>query len=205
MIMGQLKPTQVLNKAYRQIAVETTDFEHFKSALQILLDNVSDGQREETQKEHLRNFLSETFYKPYYMAPEEDIDLAVRLDKTAKSNIGLLIEVKSTTNKSEMISVDNLNKKALQELLLYYLKERVTKKNTDIKYLIATNICEYFIFDAQEFEQKFYQNKKLRREFQDFQDGRKTSNKTDFFYTEIASPFIEEVQGEFRIYLFKYL
>ena len=195
MIMGQLKPTQVLNKAYRQIAVETTDFEHFKSALQILLDNVSDGQREETQKEHLRNFLSETFYKPYYMAPEEDIDLAVRLDKTAKSNIGLLIEVKSTTNKSEMISVDNLNKKALQELLLYYLKERVTKKNTDIKYLIATNICEYFIFDAQEFEQKFYQNKKLRREFQDFQDGRKTSNKTDFFYTEIASPFIEEVQG----------
>ena len=66
MIMGQLKPTQVLNKAYRQIAVETTDFEHFKSALQILLDNVSDGQREETQKEHLRNFLSETFYKPYY-------------------------------------------------------------------------------------------------------------------------------------------
>lgn len=71
--MGQLKPTQVLNKAYRQIAVETTDFEHFKSALQILLDNVSDGQREETQKEHLRNFLSETFYKPYYMAPEEII------------------------------------------------------------------------------------------------------------------------------------
>ena len=187
--MGQLKPTQVLNKAYRQIAVETTDFEHFKSALQILLDNVSDGQREETQKEHLRNFLSETFYKPYYMAPEEDIDLAVRLDKTAKSNIGLLIEVKSTTNKSEMISVDNLNKKALQELLLYYLKERVTKKNTDIKYLIATNICEYFIFDAQEFEQKFYQNKKLRREFQDFQDGRKTSNKTDFFYTLIPQHF----------------
>lgn len=50
-------------------------------------------------KEHLRNFLSETFYKPYYMAPEEDIDLAIRLDKTIKSNIGLLIEVKSTTNK----------------------------------------------------------------------------------------------------------
>ena len=74
------------------------------------------------------------------MAPEEDIDLAIRLDKTIKSNIGLLIEVKSTTNKSEMISNDNLNRKALQELLLYYLKERVSKKNNDIKYLIATNV-----------------------------------------------------------------
>ena len=127
------------------------------------------------------------------MAPEEDIDLAVRLDKTSKSNIGLLIEVKSTTNKNEMISVGNLNRKALQELLLYYLRERITKKNTDIKYLIATNVYEYFIFDAQEFEQKFYQNKKLKKEFQDFEDGRKTSHKTDFFYSEIASLFIEEV------------
>ena len=192
--MGLLKPNQVLNKAYRQVAIETTDFDLFKNALRTLRDNIVDGQREHTQKEHLRNFLSETFYKPYYMAPEEDIDLAIRLDKTIKSNIGLLIEVKSTTNKGEMISNDNLNRKALQELLLYYLKERVNKKNNDIKYLIATNIHEFFIFDAHEFERKFYHNKQLRREFQDFVDGRKTSNKTDFFYTEIATTYIEEVK-----------
>ena len=191
--MGQLKPSQVLSKAYRQVSIETEDFNHFKDALRTLLLTVSDGQREETQKGHLRNFFSDTFYKPYYMAPEEDIDLAVRLDKTSKSNIGLLIEVKSTTNKNEMISVGNLNRKALQELLLYYLRERISKKNSDIKYLIATNVYEYFIFDAQEFEQKFYQNKKLKKEFQDFEDGRKTSRKTDFFYSEIASSFIEEV------------
>ena len=191
--MGQLKPNQILNKAYRQVAIETEDFNRFKKALHTLLSTISDGQREETQKEHLRNFLSDTFYKPYYMAPEEDIDLAVRLDKTSKSNIDLLIEVKSTTNRNEMISVGNLNRKALQELLLYYLRERISKKNSDIKYLIATNVYEYFIFDAQEFEQKFYQNKKLKKEFQDFEDGRKTSRKTDFFYSEIASSFIEEV------------
>ena len=80
--MGLLKPNQVLNKAYRQVAIETTDFDLFKNALRTLRDNIVDGQREHTQKEHLRNFLSETFYKPYYMAPEEDIDLAIRLDKT---------------------------------------------------------------------------------------------------------------------------
>ena len=84
--MGLLKPNQVLNKAYRQIAIETTDFDLFKNALRTLRDNIVDGQREHTQKEHLRNFLSETFYKTYYMAPEEDIDLAIRLDKTIKSH-----------------------------------------------------------------------------------------------------------------------
>lgn len=176
--MGQLKPNQILNKAYRQVAIETIDFNRFKEALRTLLSSIADGQREETQKEHIRKFLSDTFYKPYYMAPEEDIDLAVRLDNTSKSNIGLLIEVKSTTNRNEMISVGNLNRKALQELLLYYLRERISKKNTDIKYLIATNVYEYFIFDAQELEQKFYQNKKLKKEFQDFEDGRKTSQVT---------------------------
>lgn len=59
--MGLFKPNQILNKAYRQIAIETADFELFKNALRTLRDNVMDGQREETQKEHLRNFLSETF------------------------------------------------------------------------------------------------------------------------------------------------
>ena len=76
--MRQLKPNQVLNRAYRQVAIETADFDIFKNALRTLRDNVVDGQREETQKEHLRNFLSETFYKKYYMAPEEHIDLAIR-------------------------------------------------------------------------------------------------------------------------------
>ncbi len=194
--MGKLNPKQVLNKAFRQLAVEQDKINVFKSAMLTLLENVMDGQREETQKEHLRKFLDETFFKSYYMAPEGDIDLAVFLDKNVKSNIGLLIEVKSTINKGEMISIDNLNRKALQELLLYYLKERVDKKNNDIKYLIATNIKEFFIFDAQEFERKFYQNKKLLKEYRDFMDRRKTSDKTDFFYTEIAATYIGSVEKE---------
>jgi adenine-specific DNA-methyltransferase len=191
--MAQYKPVQTLNKAYRQLAVETNSFNHFVECLKQLLTNVSDGQREETQKEHLQVFLSDTFYKPYYMAPEGDIDLAIHLENTEKSNIGLLVEVKSTSNKNEMITNNDLNRKALQELLLYYLRERVTKKNTDLKYLIATNIYEYFIFDAQTFEKSFYNNAKLRKEFNDFESNRKTSSRTDFFFNEIASKYIAEV------------
>ncbi len=203
--MSHISPNEALNKAYRQIAIETSSYNMFCEALQRLLDKTEDGQREETQKEHLREFLSETFYKQYYMAPEGDVDLSVHLDRTAKSNIGLLIEVKSTTNKNEMISNEDLNRKALQELLLYYLRERVTKRNNDLKYLIATNIYEFFIFDAQEFERKFYQEKKLIKEFVDFQEGRKTSTKTDFFYTEIASKYIESVKDSLEYTYFNLL
>ena len=69
--MGLLKPNQVLNKAYRQVAIETTDFDLFKNALRTLRDNIVDGQREHTQKEHLRNFLSENVLQAYYMLPKK--------------------------------------------------------------------------------------------------------------------------------------
>jgi hypothetical protein len=72
--------------------------------------------------------------------------------KDAKSNVGVIIEAKSPTNKAEMISVQNLNGKALQELVLYFLRERITHKNLEIKHLVITNIYEWFVFDAQLFE-----------------------------------------------------
>lgn len=49
--MGQLKPSQVLSKAYRQVSIETEDFNHFKDALRTLLLTVSDGQ----EKKHKRD------------------------------------------------------------------------------------------------------------------------------------------------------
>jgi hypothetical protein len=36
--------------------------------------------------------------------------------------------------------------------VLYYLRERITHKNLEVKYLVATNINEWFIFDATLFE-----------------------------------------------------
>ena len=73
--------------------------------------------------------------------------------------------------KAEMIRVDNLNGKAFHELILYYLRERITNKNLEIKHLIATNIFEWFVFDASLFEKVFAQDKKLVQHFNDFEEG----------------------------------
>ena len=92
-----------------------------------------------------------------------------------------------------MITKEDLNRKALQELLLYYLRERHIKKNIQLKQLIVTNVYEYFVFDAHEFERIFYSNKKLIKRFEEFNAGALTSEKTDFFYKEIAADFIANV------------
>ena len=51
--------------------------------------------------------------------------------------------------------------------------------------LIVTNINEWFIFDAQEFEKAFIENKQLVKYFIDFENGVLGGNKTDLFYKDI--------------------
>jgi hypothetical protein len=114
----------------------------------------------------------------------------------AKSQVGVIIEAKKPTNRTEMLSKEKINVKAFQELVLYYLRERITQKNLEVKYVIATNINEWFIFDANIFEKTFAQNKKLVNQFIDFEAGRLAGKTTDFFYKEIAEPFIAQTQHE---------
>ena len=100
------------------------------------------------------------------------------------------------TNYSEMLTPANINVKAFQELVLYYMRERFDENNLEIRYLIATNINEWFVFDANLFEKCFAQNKDFVKQFNDFTAGRLAGKTTDFFYTEIAKPFIERLACE---------
>jgi hypothetical protein len=117
----------------------------------------------------------------------------IHISKDTNSNVGVIIEAKRPSNKSEMLSKTNLNKKALQELVLYYLRERVTNKNLDIKNLIVTNINEWFIFDENLFERLFAKNKSFVKQFENFEFGKKS---TSVFYKEIAEPFIQGVLSQ---------
>jgi len=44
-----------------------------------------------------------------------------------------------SSNGGKMPTKENLNAKALQELILYYLRERISGKNIEVKHLIVTN------------------------------------------------------------------
>ena len=191
--MAALTISKSLNKAYRQVSVDKSSFDVFKSQLKALYEQIATIDTEEKLKGDLMDFLKLSFYgQNYKVSPNGKIDCAIHLGNTIEDPVGVIIEVKMLTNVSEMITRDNLNKKALQELLLYYLRERVGKKNIQLKQLVVTNIYEFFIFDAQEFERIFYSNKKLVKRFEEFKAGELTSDKTEFFYKEIASDYISQ-------------
>ncbi len=192
--MLELTITKSLNKAYRQIPVDRAAFDNFKKQLHFLYEQISSVNREEKLKGDLMDFLKMSFYgQTYKVSPNGDIDCAIHLGSSIDDPVGVIFEVKTPTNKSEMITKEDLNRKALQELLLYYLRERHAKKNFQLKQLVVTNVNEFFVFDAQEFERLFYSNKKLIKRFEEYSAGELTSEKTDFFYKEIAADFIAKV------------
>lgn len=203
MNLNRLKPRKALNKAFLKVKPNRSDIERFKSNLIQLLDRTNDTESEEFHKNLVSDFLKKSYYDPaHFINTKGRNDLVIHNGDKASSSVGVIIEAKKPTNRSEMVSTDNLNAKAFQELVLYYLRERITQNNLETRHLIITNINEWFIFDAATFDRLFAQNKKLVKQFTDFESGRLSDSRTDFFYKQIAEPFIADIKTEIEFTYF---
>ncbi len=194
---NKIPPIKALNKAFLKVKPNRDDFEKFKHNLIRLIDHINEAESEEFHKNLVAQFLRETYYgSNHFINTKGRNYLVIHNGKDAKNSVGVILEAKKPTNKGEMLKVDNLNSKAFQELVLYFLRDRISGNNLEIKYLVATNVYEWFIFDAGTFEKSFAQNQQLVKLFTDFEAGRLTGKKTDFFYQEIAAPAIEAIKDE---------
>jgi hypothetical protein len=194
MSLIQHSPRKSLNKSYLKVKPNRSDIEKFKTNLTQLLDQMNDKETEEFHKTLLTKFLDGTYYSPHHFVNTKGRnDLVIHNGKDANSTVGVIIETKSPTNKNEMLSSKNLNTKAMQELVWYYLQERISHKNLEVKHLIATNINEWFIFDAQVFDKAFAQDAALVKQFNEFKEGRLAGKDTNFFYKNIAEPAIAKL------------
>ena len=105
-----------------------------------MLEKIDEIEREENQKNHVRDFLRDTYYRDRNeINTKGTIDLVVHLGKTNKENVGVIIEAKRPSNTKEMFSVENPNSKALWETILYYMEERNTANNHELKNLLITD------------------------------------------------------------------
>ena len=203
MDIKKLKPRKALNKAFLRIKPHRAAIESFKTNLIQLLDRINDVESEEFHKNLVIDFLKKTYYDPnYFINTKGRNDLVIHNGDKAKNTVGVIIEAKKPTNKSEMVTTEKLNVKAFQELVLYYLRERITHNNLEAKHLIITNINEWFIFDATTFDRLFAQDKKLVEKFIEFEGGRLAETKTEFFYKQIAEPFIAKIETEIEFTYF---
>jgi len=190
-------PSKSLTPARLKVKLSREQFEQFNLKLGNLVEqlNNSSTESEEHHKNHISDFLKYAFQFPsHFINTKYKNDLVIRNGKSSTDPVGVIIEVKRPANKAEMPTVDNLNVKAMRELVLYYLRERMAiMVNLAVKHLIITNGYEWFIFDVKVFERAFVQNGGLVKLFNDFEAKRLADTTTDFFYKQIAKPAINEM------------
>jgi adenine-specific DNA-methyltransferase len=202
MKLKQLTVKQSLNKAYRLLKPDRPDIEKFKANFKTLLSHINPAESEENMKGHVMDLLKNTWYKPtYHVATKGRTDFVIHTGKDATHPTGVLFEAKKPSN-HEMVTPSNLNTKAMHELMLYYLRERIEHQNNDIKFLVITNIYEWFVFDAAEFERLFFKNIGFVKEYKAWMARQKVSANNDLFYNEIAKPFLASLTEEIEFTYF---
>ena len=188
-------PSEFLKeKKLREIPVEF--MAKFKEALSNHLPPKPDDDPESNYVDNVKSLLEDTFYKGKNKIAQRkgvNTDLNIFEDNTTSSSPVVLIEMKKPSEKNEMLSKDDLNRKALHELVLYYLTEFVDNDNNAIRWLIASNGYDWFVFDETLFRELFY-TPKFEREYRKVKpDGPKLNKeKTKAFYAYVA----KEIEGK---------
>ena len=168
----------------------------FKEALSNHLPTKPDGDPEANYEDNVKALLEDSFYKGKNKIARRkgvNTDLNIFEDNTTSSSPVVLIEMKKPSEKNDMLSKEDLNRKALHELILYYLTEFVDNDhNNAIRWLIASNGYDWFIFDESLFRELFTTQKFVREYRKVNPDSPKLNKeKTKAFYAYVAKE-IEE-------------
>ena len=198
-----ITPKKAVNKAYLKERINKTDIDSFKTNFVSLFDRIqaTDKESEENRKNIVTEFLK-SFYTPperigtgqYEINTKGRKDLVIHTGKTAKEPVAVIFETKKPDS-SEMMNDAKPNSKAMQQLVLYYLDERIEHKNTAVKHLIATDIFNWYIFDENLFDKHIYRNPNFQKGYETYKQGGKD---TEFFYKEIAKPLLDDLDVTFE-------
>lgn len=186
-------PSQSIQKSYLRQPVSSTELEKFRSQLDNLLKELNPTDIEEANKGRVKTFLEQTLWpsNAYEINASGKTDLTIK-DKNLERNV-VLFEFKKV-NSPEMVTKDDLVKKAMFELILYYILEEHENNNTSIKHLIVSDGFQYFIFEKGLFYDLFGKDKIFVHEIKSSENT--TSEKRDYIYNQIIKPKVEKVKNK---------
>ena len=170
-----------------------TDVQAFRTAMQELLSRIQPDESEEFNKNLVADFFNKSLYRDhtYMVNTYQRTDLAIYTNMgTKEEHPVVLFEFKRLGNQ-EMVTKDDLKRKALYELILYYIREEVRNSNTEIKHLIITNCWEYFVFEKKLFYQLFVRNRHFAKRVIEADTG---DDKKEYIYDQIIRPEVEQVE-----------
>lgn len=178
----KIEPKDFLNQYFYKQDFLNSNFLEFKNALQTYMQNLQKCQNHNEDTfvaDALKPFFESLGYEvrtKHKIKGKSEIDLSLIVN----SKVEVLIEAKRS-NDADFFRPNNINCKALHEVILYYFKER--ELNTSIKHIILSDFYNFYIFESKEFERLFYQNKFFKELYKDFiaKDSTLKGNTQDFY------------------------
>ncbi|ENU8443650.1 Eco57I restriction-modification methylase domain-containing protein [Campylobacter coli] len=176
---------EFLNPYYRKkpiLEAELNEFikalKDYKTSLENNLKNNEDSLVANALSKFFENLHFECEIKSIHKG-NSGMDLALKKDK----QIQVIVEAKLPHSK-EFFSQSKPNCKALNECILYYLRERKAL-NSSLKHIIITDFYRFYIFKADLFEELFNKNKYFKEAFENFESKNSLfKGNTDEFYKE---------------------
>lgn len=190
---------EVVNKQILRHKPTEEEFAIFTAALCSLQESIQPNKQEEHNKTFITTFLKDAFYgKTNHVNTAANVDCAIYQTTDPNSPVEVFIEVKAPSNQSEFPScrnnVHNLNCRAMQELVRYFMDESFRSgKQTVLKHLIMTNGYQWYIIDANEFRKYFAEDNTFRDIYERWADKTYLFNKTIDFYA-LAKERIDQVK-----------
>lgn len=183
-------PTQSISKAFLRQKTKDEDKEKFRLSLSTLLHSLDPSDREGGNKGCVKTFLENTFWTPteYKVGESGDIDLAITDNDTG--NVVVMFEFKRVGD-DDMVRKDDLEKKAMYELVLYYILEEKVKHNHNVRHLIISDGFQYFIFEKGDFWKYFASDNKFVSDILREENDKHVSRK--YIYKQIIKPKVEKV------------
>lgn len=191
----EISVKQSLGRAYKSSKVSRSELLRFNDTLTTFLrERDVTFQDEEYNKKLIDKFLTAAFYNGRNANNANNpTDLVIFADANAKgSHPVVLFEVKMPGN-DEMVRRDDLNRKALHELVLYYIREEEVQHNTDIKHLIITDGLQWFFFDKQVFYDCFVAKKTFCRKVL---TADKEKSKTNYIFQKLIAPHVASLKDD---------
>ena len=190
MLLSSLLPPDAATTHLRRLRPTPEQLTKFRGHLAEMLRHLDPNKIERHAETHILNFLLAVTPLAEGGARYGNVhnkrDLVLHLGDTADSPVAVVLEVKGPKNPGEMLAPDDLNRKAMQQLLLYYLEDRTDEQADDFRRLIITTGYEWYVFDAVDFNRLFWKDKALVKAFREWKAGAKAATDTDFFYKSIA-------------------
>ena len=150
------------DERYYKLRLDKVILESFGNNLLSYMKQINFAVKNNETEEHIKNIVNRFLRATFYSDPKFEINAYKRVDSAIMYNniLYAILEMKKPANKMEMVLEDDINRKALWEIVYYYLCETrdVSGKKVKINYdseirrLIITDSRTWVLINAQDLD-----------------------------------------------------